>query len=338
MAVIFRMPTNVPMEVSESYQRQNTLMYAVMADHLSLGLTNLDNSSEPKVQAGSVFGVNGGLFYVPEGADEAISGTPATGQNYVYAVPNDGGATFQYSATKPVWSATKGGWYNGNNRALMKFFYVSSQYNNKVVLDRQAAMYEVNKVQPLPTSGGMLVLNEATAGTVKSITLDPGFYSYEMKGGAGGKGGDGGSSVNSGTNGATGSEGLSSNAAFIVDRSEYLLYCLGANGNNGNNGSSVSAPSGSIRGGAGGGGAGQGGQSTFFGLFTVAGGKGGNGGAGGSSSYYGGRGGRGGISENYGENGEYGTTSASYPFGIGGAGGIGYTSTSSGYLRIYRCG
>jgi hypothetical protein len=134
MALIFRMPTNVPMEVSESYQRQNTLMYAVMADHLSLSLTNLDNSSVPKVQAGSVFGVNGGLFYVPDGADEAISGSPATGQNYVYAVPNDGGATFQYSAVKPVWSATKGGWYNGNNRAVAAFNYASGQYTQKTIL------------------------------------------------------------------------------------------------------------------------------------------------------------------------------------------------------------
>jgi hypothetical protein len=134
MAIIYPMPTNVPEQVSTGYQRQNTLMYAVMADHLSLSLTNLDNSSVPQVQAGSVFGVNGGLFYVPDGADEAISGSPATGQNYVYAVPNDGGAAFQYSAVKPVWSATKGGWYDGNNRAVAAFDYSDGEYTQKTIL------------------------------------------------------------------------------------------------------------------------------------------------------------------------------------------------------------
>jgi hypothetical protein len=360
MALIYPMPMNVPDTVSNSYQRQNTLMYAVMADHLSLSLTNLDNSSVPKVQAGSVFGVNGGLFYVPDGADEAISGSPATGQNYVYAVPNDDGATFQYSATKPVWSATKGGWYNGNNRAVAKVYYVSSQYNNKVVLDRQAAMYETNKTQPLPTSGGTQIAT-GTVNQVKTLTLEPGFYRFEMMAGKGGNGGKGGDLfildyLYPGFAGGIGVAGESLNKSFILTSSKTISYGLGGDGNNGNNGVNND----SARGNAG---AGCSGGMAFIDDDEVMGGSAGGGGMYGLSS---------GVMANGG--GGFGTASSSITTGLGGSNGRGgpdiinpgliskslfiycyarggdaneggtikggdsLKSTSSGYLRIYRCG
>jgi hypothetical protein len=132
MAVIFSLPTNVPEAVSTGYQRQNTLSYAMMTGHLSLGLSNMDNSSAPKVLAGSVFEVNAGLFKVT--ADESVGGSPSTGQNYVYAVPYTGGCVFQYSSAKPAWSVPKGGWYNGNNRAVAKFVYSGGQYQRKEII------------------------------------------------------------------------------------------------------------------------------------------------------------------------------------------------------------
>jgi hypothetical protein len=116
MAVIYPMPTNVPELVSTGYQRQNTLMFAVMTGYLNFMLTEMNTIRSPKVEAGSMFEMNGGLFAVL--ATESIGGSLGTGQSYVYAVPYDSGATFQYATVKPVWSAAKGGWYNGNNRAV----------------------------------------------------------------------------------------------------------------------------------------------------------------------------------------------------------------------------
>jgi hypothetical protein len=331
MALIYPMPMNVPDTVSNSYQRQNTLMYAVMADHLSLSLTNLDNSSAPKVQAGSVFGVNGGLFYVPDGADEAISGTPATGQNYVYAVPKDGGAAFQYSATKPVWSATKGGWYNGNNRAVAKVYYVSSQYNNKVLLDRQEAMYEMNKIQPVPTSGGTLVVT-GVVNEVKSVTLEPGRYRYEIKAGKGGNGGFAESNKS-----GLGADGESRTGILVFKENQVIYFGLGGDGENGKNGD--------------GGGGGCSGGSAFIKTFAKTilciGGSGGGGMGGGGLAGGGGAGGygtgshananlsgsgyeAGGAGGSNGVGGDGGIPSASSIYMGGGAGGSGYLKGGKG--------
>jgi hypothetical protein len=145
MASIFPFPMNVPIAVSDSYQRQNTLIYAQMAGHLSISLSNMDNSSAPKVLEGSVFNINTGLYKVE--ADENIGGSPAAGQNYIYAIPGvdpatgKGSAAFQYSATKPVWNAAKNGWYHSSSdpalqgaRAVATFNYSGTAYNSKAAL------------------------------------------------------------------------------------------------------------------------------------------------------------------------------------------------------------
>jgi hypothetical protein len=84
-----------------------------------------------------VFEVSNRLFFVSAGADEEISGSPVTGQNYIYAVTNPNGATFKYSTTKPVWNAVKSGWYNGADRAVAKFVYSGGQYKQKKILGKR---------------------------------------------------------------------------------------------------------------------------------------------------------------------------------------------------------
>jgi hypothetical protein len=140
MASIFPFPMNVPMTVSDSYQRQNTLICAQMAGHLSISLSNMDNSSAPSVLVGSIFEVSGALYAVQ--TDESVAGTPATGQNYIYAVPYAGGiATFRYLADKPVWDAAQNGWYYSGSdetlagaRAVATLDYSGGAYNSKAAL------------------------------------------------------------------------------------------------------------------------------------------------------------------------------------------------------------
>jgi hypothetical protein len=62
-------PTNIPEAVSTGYQRQNNMLYVQMKGHLNVMLTNMDNSSAPKVLVGSVVEINGGLYIVPTGSD-----------------------------------------------------------------------------------------------------------------------------------------------------------------------------------------------------------------------------------------------------------------------------
>jgi hypothetical protein len=121
MAVIIPMPTNVPEAVSTGYQRQNEISRMMMSGHLRIGFSNMDNSEAPKVLAYSVFEMDDALYRTL--ADEAVSGSVSAGYNYVYAVPNDGGAAFRYSAAKPSWDVMKAGWYNGANRAVLEINY-----------------------------------------------------------------------------------------------------------------------------------------------------------------------------------------------------------------------
>jgi hypothetical protein len=70
MADIIQFPMNVPQKVSDSYQRQNDLIYAQMTGLLNISLSNMDSAGEPKLLAGSVFALVDSLFNVPvEGPD-----------------------------------------------------------------------------------------------------------------------------------------------------------------------------------------------------------------------------------------------------------------------------
>jgi hypothetical protein len=214
-----------------------------MAGHLNIGLSNMASAAAPKVLLGSVFEVNGGLCKVD--ADESVGGSPAQGQNYIYAVPNTDGASFQYSATKPVWDGAKGGWYNGTSRAVAKFFYVSSgnQYNNKVILDHYISFFLTNEEQnDLLTSGGLLIASGPVNQNGK-FSLEPGLYRYELKGG---KGGNGGSNT-AGTAGI-GAEGQVRSGWARITKNTSVILCTGFDGGNGENTSSYEATGAGMRG------------------------------------------------------------------------------------------
>jgi hypothetical protein len=319
MAVIFPFPTNVPEAASTGYQRQNTLFYAQMTGHFNLSLSNMNNSSEPAAMAGSVFEVNGGLFKVT--ADEAVSGSPSAGQNYIYAVPNEGGASFTYSATKPAWDYGKCGWYNGNSRAVAKAYYVSGQYNNKVVLDSYGAMDGINKTQKVPSSGGNLVLT-GTVNQVITTTLEPGMYRFEIKAGNGGAGGEA-------YPGGSGAQGQSKVLSFIFENEQEITFGLGGDGENGGDTYSW---------GAGGGCSGGSSFIVFLNkIYLCVGGSGGGGGYGivGGNGYRAGGGGGGAGGYGTGQDGQLGENGEDFAGhggsnGVGGAGGRYRNGTSGG--------
>lgn len=104
----------------------------------SFAVSNIDNTNAPQVVAGSKFILNGKVVNITSATN--VSGTPSPDKfNYVYAVASGDTAVFSYGATTPAYSPSKGGWYNGNNRAIAKFYYVDGNYNGKVVLDSHSS-------------------------------------------------------------------------------------------------------------------------------------------------------------------------------------------------------
>jgi hypothetical protein len=282
---------------------------------LLVGLTNMDNEQAPMVKEGSRFEINGSFYEVK--SDEAITGS-LTGNTvaYIYAVANGDTATFMYSTNPPDFRPALGGWYSGNNRAVAKFFYTSSQYNGKVILDSYNAMQMTNTEQPIPTTGGVLIPDTEMVNTELSLILQKGVYRYEIKAGKGGNGG------NSDVFGGIGSDGQIVTGSFIINSELYIRYIIGGDGNDGDSASDVNEGSNMGSGG------GCSGGSTILMLgaqpIFAMGGSGGGGDAAISSGGGGGGGyGLGGksIDDNSGEGGNNGT---------GGKGGTQYNNGGDG--------
>jgi hypothetical protein len=81
--------------------------------YINIGLSNMDNAGVPVLSQGSMFECGCVLFFA---GSTSIPGTPSAGLNYIYFNPSD--RTLSYGTKAPVWNTVKGGWYDGNNRAL----------------------------------------------------------------------------------------------------------------------------------------------------------------------------------------------------------------------------
>ena len=68
------------------------------------------------VKAGSAVEVGGSLYFAA--SDELITGIKAS-TNIVYAVLGAETVQFIYSSTRPTYDPVKGGWYDGNKRAVL---------------------------------------------------------------------------------------------------------------------------------------------------------------------------------------------------------------------------
>lgn len=86
---------------------------------VSMSEIDVASTDEPQILAGSSFDLNS----VPAvfGSDESpsgYSGLAASSVFWIKAVESSGAVTLEYTATPPSWSASKMGWYDGNDRYI----------------------------------------------------------------------------------------------------------------------------------------------------------------------------------------------------------------------------
>jgi hypothetical protein len=171
--------------------------------------TNMDNDAlAPIALDGSRFEVNG-AFYRINGNEPISLGSLSEIRvgyiHYVYAIPNGANCSLEYSRTKPTFNASKGGWFNGNNRALLCFWggtTIQGYYSKTTMLGLSGAIGERVPTGYSEAQEGLPIVN--ISGYVNTdITVDAGDYEIEIAGGGGGGGGseDGG---DQGANGAAG--------------------------------------------------------------------------------------------------------------------------------------
>lgn len=180
MAVLIREPDKDNANIDE-WRILIEALQLYSGEFLTIGLTNMNNNLPPEVMRGSRLEINGRKYKCM--VNEAISGTPANNvQNYIYAVPSGDTAGFAYSATAPQWSPEKGGWYNGNNRAIAKFGYLNGTYNGKALITNSEK--EVISMQPIPETGGTQIYNRSVR-TNETVYLEPGAYRFSLVSGGG---------------------------------------------------------------------------------------------------------------------------------------------------------
>jgi hypothetical protein len=296
MATIFTEPGNDKINYTQWAQLiQKTTFEA--GGFIALGLTNMTGTGASQIALGSRVEIGGSLYIST--ANETISGSPSSDiTTYIYAVPSGNAASFTYSSTTPTWNAVKGGWYNGNNRAVAKFFYSGGQYLSKTILDSYGAFSALDTNVPIPTTGGTVVASISGVKRTASYTLAAGGYRYSLTSGAGG--GDA-----SGQTGGVASKRETNTGTFYW-RGGTINVKTGGDGFNGGKGSSQF-----------GGGSGAGEESEIIGVDKtnrVKAGKSGNG----NEEGIGGDGGAGG--------GDFG----SYPGDNGDGGGYGFGGGGNG--------
>jgi hypothetical protein len=278
---------------------------------LSVEIENLNTGGIPRIRG--VIEVNG-RKYKRDGFD-SVSGSPVSNaRNFIYAVPNGNEMSLSYSSAVPTSNAVKGGWYNGNNRAIALFY--GNEYRGKRVIGGIT-----DDLMPLDigdvTSGGTSVSIPGYVANTKNtytVTLPRGWYWAELTSGKGGGNGENGSLITGGIGGVA-SVSKTVNKTFFIESQKTVTIKIGGDGfNGGNGGYGTLSGTGQLTdsGGGGGGGSGSGEESIICELFITTGDiAGGIGGWGGNSDPIRGFGGGGG-------GGLFGGLG-----GLGGSGGVG---------------
>jgi hypothetical protein len=140
MATAIPIPSSTP-DTVEDWQKLIAWNEKQQRGLIHVSLTNMTNTSAPSVAAGSIVEVNGSGYYW--GSDEAVSGTPAAGSlNYIKMVAD----TPTWTTTAPTWSASKGGWYDGNDRYIGGCYYDGTNYANKFIYNMDGDKIYENRV------------------------------------------------------------------------------------------------------------------------------------------------------------------------------------------------
>jgi len=119
----------------------------------AVSISNYDNTSEPKVQAGAVIEISQELYeFSSEETLTGWSGISDDTQAYIYFVPSGSSCTVIFSTTAPTWSDVKNGWYNGNNRALFAVYRTdATTYSNKYVMAAKSEQRIYSLFKPVIT-------------------------------------------------------------------------------------------------------------------------------------------------------------------------------------------
>ena len=291
-------PTNIPLGVTESYQRQNTNLFALQT---GLDTTNpRDNGTLITIPAGGIVEANGVLYRVV--SQQTIIKPNANTAYWLEVEVSSNGQTAAFNpVTRPgEWDSNRNGCYRTNNRRTLNWCSLGS----------------LQSAPAIGTAADRIVNRNGAKGTWH-YNLSKGWYFVNLQSGNGaavtvgngtnGNGANGSWSAN--TAGGAGGGGGVSQAAAAARRTLQFIYFheggtvnirVGANGGNGGIGGRGGISSTDrTGGGGGGGGCGNGEASSFNGIATdfPVGGNGGNGagGRGGATARPGQGGGGGGV-------------------------------------------
>lgn len=157
-------------------------------------LTNPHDASAPILKAGTIFEMNGGYINLTANTAVPPAVFPATCVIYVYAIKDSGNVSFMYSATAPLWNATKKGYYLGNQRAIYKMVYLKDttiKYVAKTIMAddwKTFASYEVSNAG-LSNGSQIYSLSGSDNPAAQALQITEGWHIVVLRGAGGGGGG-----------------------------------------------------------------------------------------------------------------------------------------------------
>lgn len=100
-----------------------TIMQTQMRDWQFVSLTNTTSTGIPAIEAGSYTNINGSIYNLTPstGGNETIlnsTGISAGKDVYIKAVPAGSAVTCSFTTVIPTWSASKAGYYSGNDKYI----------------------------------------------------------------------------------------------------------------------------------------------------------------------------------------------------------------------------
>ncbi len=126
-----------------------------------VSLSEMETTTKPVVQEGSVFEDNGALYEAT--TDTSISGSPS---GVTYIIFDASALTFSFTTTEPTWADDKQGWYGtggtANDRYLLYVMNVSgSSYTDKRIF----------KNRPVDSTNSISNLATVFVGDMTSVTI-----------------------------------------------------------------------------------------------------------------------------------------------------------------------
>jgi hypothetical protein len=130
----------------------------------ALSLTNMGNTSQPAIAAGSMFEINGAL--ISFASEEAIT-VGAVSDGTVYILIDGTAMTAAFTATAPTWSDSKQGWYGTSGTANSR--YAGPDKDSYYSMTKATTNYSDKTAHFGRTSGGYAIQSKTI-----SITTDEG--------------------------------------------------------------------------------------------------------------------------------------------------------------------